>query len=110
MIASILTQSILVWYDRASKKDLIKLNSIIKDAEGIINSKLPSLEQIYVKRLESKVGKILKDSDHPARHYFEYLPHGRRLRAFKGSARFVNSFYPQAIKHLNKTRLSKGRQ
>lgn len=104
IIESVLTQGILVWFDGAPKSSLDKLNSVVKNAEKIIGTTLPSLESIYENRMSNKVNKILRDNEHPARHYFELLPHGRRFRAIKGNARFVKSFFPQAIKHLNKTR------
>ena len=100
IIESILTQSIMVWYDRASKSkcDLGRLNSVIRNAEKLIGASLPSLESIY-DRMASKMNTILKEEAHPARHYFEFLPHGRNLRAFKGTNRLVKSFFPQANKH-----------
>ena len=72
-------------------------------AEKIIDAPLPSVEFIYLSRLESISKKVIKDRFHPAHIYFEPLPSGRRLRAFKGNKRFVNSFYPQAVKFLNGT-------
>lgn len=104
IIESVLTQSILVWFDGVSKVNLDKLDAVVRNAEKIIGVNLPSLESIYEERMGNKIDKILQEDEHPARHYFELLPHGRRFRAFKGSARFVKSFFPQAVKHLNNTR------
>ena len=45
---------------------------------------------------------IIMDQPHPAHHLFQLLPSGRRYRSLRaGSARFLNSFFPQAIRLLN---------
>ena len=62
------------------------------------------MEYIYLNRMTKKTTKILKDKHHPAHYYFDFLPSGKRIRTFKGCKRFINSFYPQAIKHFNNTR------
>ena len=82
IIESILTSSITVWFDKAHKHDLLKLMSVVKTAEKIIGTNLPSLEQIYVQRVERKTNLILNDSSHPSHKYFEFLPRGRRMRQF----------------------------
>ncbi|GFO27611.1 reo_6 protein [Plakobranchus ocellatus] len=69
-IESVLTLSITVWFGRTSKASLGKLESIIRLAEKIINIKLPSLEEFYIKRLTGKTKKIMKDLTHPAAKYF----------------------------------------
>ena len=107
IIESILTFSITVWYDRAALNDLSKLQSVIKTSEKIIGTNLPSLEALYISRLERKITKIMRDKYHPAYRYFEFLPSPRRLRNYKGNKRFVNSFYPQAVKYFNGTRPNK---
>ena len=104
IVESVLTTSITVWYDNATYKIKYKLQSIVRNAEKIIDAPLPSIEQIYLSRLEATSKKVMKDRFHPAYRYFEQLPSGRRLRAFKGNKRFINSFYPQAVKLLNGTR------
>ena len=104
IIESVLTQSITIWFDRAPKTEIDKLNSVIRNAERLVGVELPTLESIYVNRMRTKVDSIIKDFSHPAHDYFKVLPHGRRLRAFKGCGRFVNSFYPKAVKHYNERR------
>ena len=54
IIESILTSNIIVWFGRATQKDILLLSSIIKTAEKIIGTKLPSLKDIYSKRLAKK--------------------------------------------------------
>lgn len=89
---------------KKSEADLKKLESVVKLTEKITNSNLPTLESVYEKRMETKIAKILKDSTYPAQKQIELLPNGSRFRAFKGNSRLVKSFYPHAVKHLNKTR------
>ena len=101
IIESILTFSITVWYDRASLNDLCKLQSVIRTSEKIIGTSLSSLESLYVSRLSKKTSKIMRDNCHPSFKYFEFLPSNRRLRCYKGNKRFVESFYPQAVKYFN---------
>ena len=96
-----LTSNILVWFGRATKRDIDLLTAVIKSAEKIILTRLPTLKDIYFKRLANKTNLILKNSDHPAYDYFELLPSGKRYRHFKGNKRFVNSTFPQAVRFLN---------
>ena len=101
-IESILTFSICVWFGGLSFKDRAALDRIIKVASKIIGSELPSLEELFIARSTKKASKILRDSSHPANHFFELLPSGRRFRTFKARTnRFKNSFYPQAISLMN---------
>ena len=101
IIESILTNCIIVWYGRATQKDLNLLSSVIRQSEKIIGVTLPCLNDIYEKRLEKKALLILDDVHHPAHNYFDLMPSGRRFRHFRGNKRFINSTYPQAIRHLN---------
>ena len=94
IIESILTTHILVWFGRINQNDLRKLESVIRTAERIIGTSLPSIHSIYQDRTLKRVTNIMKDNSHPALNYFHYLPSGRRLRNFKGSKRFTHSFYP----------------
>ena len=104
VVESVLTNSIIVWYDRATVYYKCRLQSIVRNAERIIDTELPSLESIYVDRMTNKTNKILNDSHHPAHMYFNFLPSNRRLRAFKGCKRFTKSFFPQSVKCYNGTR------
>ena len=104
IIQSILTSSILVWFDRATQHDLSKLSAIIKQSERIIGLPLPSLEEIFLERLSRKTKLIFNDDSHPASKYFTFLRSGRRLKQFKGNQRFLKSTYPQAVKYFNGSR------
>lgn len=84
IIESVLTASITVWYNSATQADINKLSSVVRSAEKVIKTTLPSLDSIYKDRVMKRTDKILKDADHPSHHYFEFLPSGRRFRTFKG--------------------------
>ena len=104
IIESVLTSSITVWFDKTTCLYKNKLSSIIRSCEKIVNCDLPSLESIYIERTQRRTSKIMQDEHHPSFKYFNFLPSNRRLRTFKGKKRFVNSFYPQAVKIFNNTR------
>ena len=101
IVESVLTRSITVWFGAASKKDLRKLTSVIRTAEKITGTHLPSLHSIYIERTKKRTVSIMQDSSHPAHQLFEFLRSGRRLRTFFGNKRFVSSFYPSAIHIFN---------
>ncbi len=101
IIESILTSNILVWFGRASKNDINKLESVIRNPERIIGTSLPSLISLYEERTIKRVDCIMNDASHPASGHFEFLPSGKGLRTFKGSKRLTNSFYPPAVKLFN---------
>ena len=101
IIESILTRSIIVWFGSASKKDVTKLQSVVRTAEKIIGTGLPSLHSIHKRRIEKRTCAIMKEQSHPTSHLFTFLPSGKRLRTFYGNKRFINSFYPSAVRIFN---------
>ncbi len=101
-IESVLTQCISVWYNNATNQDCKALQRVVRLAERISGSTLPSLQGIYLKRCRSRAAKITKDSNHPGNHLFRLLPFGRRYRSLMAKTeRLRKSFFPQAIRLLN---------
>ncbi len=101
-IESVLTQCISVWHGNASNQDCKALQRVVRLAERISGSALPSLQDIYFKRCKSRAVKILKDSTHPGNHLFCLLPSGKRFRSMMAKTeRLRRSFFPQAIRLLN---------
>ncbi len=101
-IESVLTQCISVWYNNATNQDCKALQRVVRLAERISGSTLPSLQVIYLKRCRSRAAKITKDSNHPGNHLFRLLPSGRRYRSLMAKTeRLRKSFFPQAIRLLN---------
>ncbi len=106
-IESVLTQCISVWYNNATNQDCKALQRVVRLAERISGSALPSLQHIYLKRRRSRAAKILKDSTHPGNHLFCLLPSGRRFRSMMAKTeRLRKSFFPQAIRLLNTNSVS----
>ncbi len=101
-IESVLTQCISVWYGNSSNQDCKALQRVVRLAERISGSALPSLKDIYFKRCKSRAAKILKDSTHPGNHLFCLLPSGKRFRSMMAKTERLRwSFFPQAIRLLN---------
>ncbi len=80
-IETVLTQCISVWYSNATNQDCKALQRVLRLAEHISGSALPSLQDIYLKRCKSRAAKIIKDSNHPCNHLFILLPSGKRFRS-----------------------------
>ncbi len=90
-IESVLTQCISVWYGNASNQDCKALQRVVRLAERISGSALPSLQDIYLKRCKSRADKTIKDSNHPGNCLFLKVKTETLWR----------SFFPQAIRLLN---------
>ncbi len=102
VIESVLTQCISVWYGNSSNQDCKALQRVVRLAERISGSALPSLQVTYLKRCKSRAAKIIKDSNHPGNHLFRLLPSGKRFRSMMAKTeRLRRSFFPQAIRLLN---------
>ncbi len=101
-IESVLSQCISVWYGNSSNQDCKALQRVVRLAERISGSALPSLQDIYIKRCRSRAVKIIKDSNHPGNCLFTLLPSGKRFRSLMAKTeRLRRSFFPTAIRLLN---------
>ncbi len=99
---SILCTSLTVWFSSSTKSDLKRLQRVVRTAERIIDTTLPTLQELYSSRVSKRDGKITLDPSHPAHSLFELLPSGRRYRALRTrTTRHRNSFFPQAIHLMN---------
>ncbi len=84
------------------------LQRVVRLAERISGSALPSLQDIYLKRCKSRAVKIIKDSNHPGNRLFFLLPSGKRFRSMMAKTeRLRRSFFPQAIRLLNSNSVKK---
>ncbi len=83
-------------------EDCKALQRVVRLAERISGSALPSLQDIYLKRCRSRAAIIIKDSNHPGNRLFISLPSGKRFRSMMAKTeRLRRSFFPQAIRLLN---------
>src|SRR4029434_1515864 len=97
-IESILTNCISVWYGSCSVADRKTLQRVVKTAQCITGSPLPTIEAVQRKRCLRKVRSIEKDSSSPNHRLFALLPSGRRYRALRSqTSRLRNSFFPAAV-------------
>ncbi len=73
-IESVLTQCISVFLlaGNSSNQDCKALQRVVRLAERISGSALPSLQDIYLKRCKSRAAKIIKDSTHPVTIFSVY--------------------------------------
>ncbi len=88
-IESVLTQCISVWYGNASNQDCKALQRVVRLAERISASALPSLQDIYLKRCKSRASKIIKDSNHSGNRLSATSGAALYSRRYDGSAQFV---------------------
>ncbi len=96
-----------MWYGNSSNQDCKALQRVVRLAERISGSALPSMQDIYLKRCKSRAAKILKDSTHPGNHLFCLLPSGKRFRSMMAKTeRLRRSFFPQAIRLLQDSLLT----
>ncbi len=102
IIESVLCTTITVWFSSATKSDLKRLRRVVRTAEWIIDTTLPTLQELYLSRVSKRAGKITLDPSNPAHSLFELLPSGWRYRALRTrTTRHRNSFFPQAIHLMN---------
>ncbi len=102
IIESVLCTSRTVWFSSATKSELRRLRRVVRTAERIIGTTLPTLQELYSSRVIKKAAKITLDPSHPAHSLFELLPFCRHYRALSTRmTRHRNSFFPQAIDLMN---------
>ncbi len=101
IIESVLCTSITVWFSSATESDLRRLQRVVRTAERIIGTTLPTLQELYSSRVSKMAGKITLDPSHPAHSLFELLLSGRRYRALSTrTTRHRNSFFPSIIIYI----------
>ncbi len=61
IIESVLWTSITVWFSSATKSDLRRLQRVVRTAEQIIGTTLPTLQELYSSRVSKRAGKITLD-------------------------------------------------
>ncbi len=61
IIESVLCTSITVWFSSATESDLRRLRRVVRTAERIIGTTLPTLQELYLSRVSKRAGKITLD-------------------------------------------------
>ena len=76
-IESILTNCITVWSGSCSVADCKTLQRLVKTAQRITGSSLPTIDAVQRKRCLRRARSIVRDSSHPNHRLFALLPSGR---------------------------------
>ncbi|MBN3321907.1 AIFM2 factor, partial [Atractosteus spatula] len=98
-LENIMTSCITVWYCNCAAYDRKALQQVVKTAQHIIGSALPSIQEIYNTRSLKKATKIMSDPTHPTHNLFVPLPSGRRFWTLQShTTRLQNSFFPRTVK------------
>lgn len=79
-IESILTCSLSVWYNSCTAADQKSLQRVVRTAENIIRTSLPSLQELHLSSYFNRASKIISDSTYPSQGLFTLLPSGKRYR------------------------------
>ncbi len=66
IIESVLCTSITVWFSSVTKSDLRRLRRVVRTAEQIIGTTLPTLQELYSSRVSKRAVKITLDPSHPS--------------------------------------------
>ncbi|KAI4892451.1 hypothetical protein NFI96_008743, partial [Prochilodus magdalenae] len=104
-IESILTNGISVWYGNCCAADRKTLQRVVKMAQRITGTQLPTIQDIYHKRCLGRARNIIKDVSHPNHGLFTLLPPGRRYRSLRSrSSRLKNSYFHEAVCLMNAAR------
>ena len=72
-IESILTTNMLVWFECTNKREIKKIESIVRTAEIINTTSLRTIQSIYQERAFKRTWHFIKDLSHPAIRYFQYF-------------------------------------
>ncbi|KAK0146197.1 hypothetical protein N1851_014495 [Merluccius polli] len=101
-IESVLAGSITVWYGSCPALECKALQRVVRSAQRITRTELPTIQDLYSQCCRRKAQRILSDLSHPRHRLFTLLPSGRWYRSIRThTSRFRDSFYPQAIRLLN---------
>ncbi|KAK0155262.1 putative RNA-directed DNA polymerase from transposon BS [Merluccius polli] len=96
-IESILTSCISVWFGPCNASDWKCVERVVRTAERIIGTALPSIHDTACRRCLTRAQSITKDPSHPHHGLFSLLPSGKRLCSIKSrTARFHSIFFPHA--------------
>ncbi|KAK3513718.1 hypothetical protein QTP70_028756 [Hemibagrus guttatus] len=93
----------LVWELHRLGSHRKTLQQIVRTAEKIIRSSLPSITDIYSTHAASAKPVIVDDPTHPSHTLFSLLLPGKRYHSIRAhTSRLLNSFFLQAIRCLNR--------
>ena len=96
-------ERITAWYGNCSASYRKAPQRVVRTAQYITGAKLPAIHGLNTRRCLREALKIVIDPTHPSHRLFSLLLHGKQYRSTKSrTKRLLNSFYPQAIRPLNR--------
>ena len=102
VIQSVLTFNFICFFGSMPKKHKLDLDRFRKSAERCIGLPLATLDCLYEQTLSKKLSSIMRDSSHPFHDLIGYNRSGIRLLVpVTRTARFRQTFLPEAIHHFN---------
>ncbi len=104
VVASVLFFAVACWGGSGSKRNIQRLNKLIKKAGSVVGLKLDSVEEVTEQRTLSRLRAIMNNADHPLYSAFnlQRSTFRNRLRSLNCSTtRYAKSFVPQAIRLHN---------
>ena len=112
VVASVLFYAVVCWGGGASKKNMNRLDKLIRRAGSVVGRKLDPLVTVAERRTLNKLLAILKDASHPLHAVIRAQRSqisGRLLLPKNQTNRLKDSFVPQAIKLYNSALGVRGR-
>ncbi|XP_055495177.1 uncharacterized protein LOC129699431 isoform X2 [Leucoraja erinacea] len=101
-VESILSGNITIWFGNCSAQDKKALQRLVRSAERTMGTTLAPLQELYIRRCNSRANKIMGDSFHPSNGLFQLLRSGKHLRCHAvKTERMRRSFFPEAIRTVN---------
>ncbi len=102
IIESVLCTSITVWFSSATKSDLRRLRRVVRTAERIVGTTLPTLQDLYLSRVSKRAGKItLEPLTSSTLPLWTAAVWSTLQSSEHRTTRHRNSFFPQAIHLMN---------
>jgi len=97
-------QTIYVGVEHPDRKHhcLVRQQLLLGQAEHIIGTTLPTLQDLQARRCPTRACRFIKDPHHPNNKLFQLLRSGKRLRSHAArTERLRQSFFPQANRTVN---------
>ena len=99
-IKSIRSGCITTWYGNCKNHDRKALQRVVKTAQHLTRSDMPSIQDLYTRRCRRKACR--RDHSHPSQKLFTRLLPARRYRSIRSrSTRLKNSFFQNTTRLLN---------
>src|SRR4029434_266492 len=97
-----LTGGITTWFGNSTAQDRKTLQRVVKSAQRITRTALPSIQDLYSQRCRRKAKRIISDPSHPCHSLFSLLPSGRRYKSIRSrTSRYRDRFYPHQDAELS---------